>query len=103
MNTTNQTPAIEDAYCAQIETTRNAVENFLRTEKNLATFDDYAAATKLAELRGAALDADFTMRQEMKAHKDIARLVRQAEKLQAEFARFQAKLTAVEENIYAKY
>lgn len=98
-----QTPDFTDVYSAQIETTRNAVENFLRTDKNMATFDDYAAATKLAELRGAALDADFTMRQEMKVHKDIARLVRQAEKLQAEFERFQAKLSAVEENIYAKY
>lgn len=102
MTTTTTNPAREKGYLAQIEGTRDAVENFGRTESE-AHFDAYETARKLAELRGAALVADFTMLQEMKAHKDLTRLVRQAEKLQAEVERFQASLKAVEEKIYAKY
>ena len=110
MNTTTQTPeARREAFICQIEGTREAVENFCRTnwaaqnEYREARYEAYETAVKLADLRNAALAADFTMLQEMKAHKDITRLVRQAEKLQAEVERFQASLKAVEEKIYAKY
>jgi len=102
METIKLTAARNEAYSAQIGATRNAVENFGRTELD-ATFDAYEVAGKLAEIRGAALHADFTMLQEIKKHKDISRLVRQAEKLQAQVNSFQAKLKEVENSIYAKY
>lgn len=103
MNTTTQTPAaLEEAYLCQIEGTRDAVEAYGRTYL-AAHFDAHETACKIAELRAAALHADFTMRQEMKAHKEITFLVREAEKLQAEVKGFQQILQAVEEKIYAKY
>lgn len=103
MNTTTQTPAArQEAYISQIEGTREAVEAYGRTE-SAAHFDAYETARNLAQLRGAALHGSATELQEIKMHKDIARLVRQAERLQAEVERFQASFKAVEEKIYAKY
>lgn len=100
MNTTTTTPAREEAYLAQIEGTRDAVEAYGRTESE-AHFDAYEVARKLAELRSATLAADFTMPQEIKAHKDITRLVRQAERLQAEVEKFQNAMQAITERIEA--
>ena len=103
MNTTTQTPAArEEAYFAQIEGTRDAVENFGRAEHS-TTFDAYEIADSLHRLRSAALQGNATQLQEMKMHKDLTRLVRQAEKLQAEVDSFNAKMKAVENAIYAKY
>ena len=101
METVTLTPAREEEYAAQIEATRHVVENFWLI--NGATFDAYEVACKLVKIRGAALHADFTQLQEIKQHKDISRLVRQAEKLQAQVNSFQEKLNEVENAIYAKY
>jgi hypothetical protein len=94
MNNTQTTPAREEEYAAQIEATRYVVEGYARTNMD-AYFDAYDLKRQLGDLRGKALQADLTMLQEMKAHKNISRLVRKAEKLQAEVAKFQAALRAV--------
>jgi len=101
MTTTNTTPARDDAYLAQIEGTRDAVENFGRTESS-TTFDAYEIGDTLHRLRSVAIHGNATQLQEMKMHKDLTRLVRQAEKLQAEVDSFNAKMKAVENAIYAK-
>lgn len=101
MNNTQTTPAREEAYAAQIEATRHVVEGYARTH-NDAYFDAYDLAGHLLNLRSAALRAKFTEVQEMKAHKNISRLVRKAEKLQAEVEKFQAALKAVNAEIQDK-
>lgn len=103
MNTTTQTPAArQEAYICQIEGTRDAVENFGRSESG-AAFDATETARKLHQLRSYALYADVTELQEMKMHKDIARLVRHAERLQAEVERFEQAMKIASERIELKY
>jgi hypothetical protein len=99
MSTTTTNPAEQDAYFAQIEGTREQVEAYVSNESG-AYFDTYETARKLAKLRGLALHADLTMTQEVKAHKEISRLVRAAERLQAEVERFQEKLQAFEDAMH---
>lgn len=101
MNNNQTTPAREEEYAAQIEATRHVVEAYAHTETD-AHFDAYTLKGELHDLRSKALRADFTELQEMKAHKNISRLVRKAEKLQAEVEKFQTALKAVTAEIQEK-
>ena len=102
MNTTTQTPNSTDEYSAQIEATRHNVEQFVRNVED-AHFDAYEKARQISDLRKMALYAETTEVQEMKMHKDISRMVRHAERLQAEVQRFEKAMKIISERIESKY